>query len=533
MKLQALILVIFYLSNFASIKSLEFEQDINGESIFEDDDQDPEDQEEGGEQFFPDETENNGGPRPLDATLTSNFDFPVDVFFDAGGGEHHFMFTIEPSESASMNTFLGHSFLCKRKTNHDEVVFTVIIKSHVKYYSLYPTNSSDAVVKAEGIIGTDFRDHIHPAVTFIDRGRCTAVSARFRSLSSRVLDLWFDDHQGGLAQGTLRMGVDTTSTSYEGHVYFYTLHGDKSKVLGRHVVNKEQTLYLLEDKDYPATKEILDYTAQEVAFMADYWNRTGIQWRSYYGPNGPRPPPVLYMWPAEKIGQVHQVTTPFGQWSCEGPPQHCLTPGNLTLELEVISLQPRAFVIPNFLSAFEAETIISLAQPKLHKSQIGDMEGGGVLDSDTRTSLNTWVSRRENEVTETLYRRAADLLQIDESMLESHTNAEDMQVVHYDPGQKYDAHHDWGVSGYAESRYITLLLYLNDKAHPDAGGETAFPKAAGGRGVRVHPGKGGAVLFYNLLPDGNADDLSLHEATPVVDGEKWLSNFWVWDPKRR
>jgi prolyl 4-hydroxylase len=41
---------------------------------------------------------------------------------------------------------------------------------------------------------------------------------------------------------------------------------------------------------------------------------------------------------------------------------------------------------------------------------------------------------------------------------------------------------------------------------------------------------GQAVLFYNLLEDGNGDDLALHAAMPVKEGEKWLANFWVWDP---
>lgn len=104
-----------------------------------------------------------------------------------------------------------------------------------------------------------------------------------------------------------------------------------------------------------------------------------------------------------------------------------------------------------------------------------------------------------------------------------------LQVVHYVNGQKYDSHHDWGVAGYHESRYITLLLYLSEV---EEGGETSFPKAAGG-GFKVKPKKGQAVLFYDLLPDGNGDDLSVHAALPAVKGEKWLANFWVWDPKRR
>ena len=218
---------------------------------------------------------------------------------------------------------------------------------------------------------------------------------------------------------------------------------------------------------------------------------------------------------------------------CDGHAAKCQSTEPVRLELEVISLQPRAFVIMNFLSDFEADAIIKLASPQVKESTVGNNDGGGVRKSTTRTSFNTWINRKTSDVTETISRRAADLLNIDEKLLNAGVNAEELQVIHYGVGQKYDAHHDWGVNGYAESRYITLLFYLNNMKHPDAGGETSFPKAAGGRGIKVHPGKGSAVLFYNLLEDGNADDLSLHEATPPRDGEKWLANYWIWDPKRR
>jgi prolyl 4-hydroxylase len=97
-------------------------------------------------------------------------------------------------------------------------------------------------------------------------------------------------------------------------------------------------------------------------------------------------------------------------------------------------------------------------------------------------------------------REVADLLNLDQTLLTPGANAELLQVVHYDPAQKYDAHHDWGVdppSGKrgpdglpftAPSRFVTLLLYLND---PEAGGQTAFPKALGADGepIALHPGK--------------------------------------------
>jgi prolyl 4-hydroxylase len=104
-------------------------------------------------------------------------------------------------------------------------------------------------------------------------------------------------------------------------------------------------------------------------------------------------------------------------------------------------------------------------------------------------------------------------------------------VVGYTKGQKYDSHHDWGVSGHPSSRYITMLLYLNDMPL-HTGGETAFPKADNGAGFKVLPTKLTAVIFYNLPADGNGDDLSLHASLPVTTGMKWLANFWVWDPRR-
>jgi hypothetical protein len=44
---------------------------------------------------------------------------------------------------------------------------------------------------------------------------------------------------------------------------------------------------------------------------------------------------------------------------------------------------------------------------------------------------NAWVGRESSVVTESLYMRAAHLLNLDESLLNSDTNAEDMQVYIY------------------------------------------------------------------------------------------------------
>lgn len=361
------------------------------------------------------------------------------------------------------------------------------------------------------------------------------MNAKFRNLIPDTVDIYYEDGRGGTPQGTLTLGKEYTINTYENHVFFFTAHKNKKKELARFVMDKDIVTYLIRDPTRPAPQHMEDHVSKELAFQQEYLNRTGIHWRHFFGPDGqPRGPPTLHMWPTPEIGHVHHVDSDEGHWHCKGSKKDCQHDGPLSLTLEVVSQQPKAFIIEDFLSEYEADHIIALANPRAKESQVGSIDGGGARKDSTRTSNNAWLSRSLSEVTESLSLRAADLLQLDEKMLTATKNAEDIQVVHYVNGQKYDSHHDWGVSGYAESRFITLLLYLTTQSYDGAGGETAFPKAAGGMGIKVAPKKGMAVLFYSLLEDGNGDDLSLHAALPTAEGEeKWLANFWIWDPKRK
>jgi prolyl 4-hydroxylase len=255
-----------------------------------------------------------------------------------------------------------------------------------------------------------------------------------------------------------------------------------------------------------------------------YLVQTGRQWLAQF----PRPPPVHSVWPATHFGQKHNLVTRQKNY-----------------KLEVVSVMPRVFSIDGFLSHEECDALIDLARAQgLEPSTLqAGRNTQQSRDRSTRSSSNTWLTRDAANVTEAIYRRAARVLRMDESLLQKpligdhyheheHSLAESLQVVRYQQDEEYKAHHDFtyppAFRRHQPTRFATVLFYLNDDFE---GGQTVFPRAVNAQyheGITVEPHKGKAVLFYNMLPDGNMDDLSMHASQKVIHGEKFLANLWVW-----
>ena len=333
--------------------------------------------------------------------------------------------------------------------------------------------------------------------------------------------------------------VGTATTP--GQTFFMTPVYDSTHQLHRWTVTADEALLVYEETDFQPQKLspslLLKYQMQKVnwAFAKDYLATTGRTWLSYF----PRPPPLHSMWAADYIGQVHGVTSQARHFLAKATQAE----QELHLEMTVSSVAPRVMEIDNFLSDYECRYLIHMAQQKgLDPSTV---EGASSLDTRTRSSQTSWLSRQSGKMVETIYRRAADVLQIDESLLRHasphhdsiashHAVSEDMQLVHYQKGQEYTPHHDFvypSISNrHQPSRFATLLIYLHA---PREGGETIFPRSLQSSfhdGLTILPKVGKAVLFYNMLPDGNVDDLSQHGSKAVENGEKWIANLWVWDP---
>lgn len=216
------------------------------------------------------------------------------------------------------------------------------------------------------------------------------------------------------------------------------------------------------------------------------------------------------------------------------------TAADLYVPKDPQTLNPNGFDVAEvhefdgFLSDRECDEIIEHARRNdlVQPSKV-------VCDKDTdcfneaRTSRNGFIEDEANPVAKRISERVSRVLGIPSS------HFEDLQVVHYTPGQQYKAHYDAcpeedvgkcdrnvQASG---QRYATFIIYLNDDF---AGGETEFPKRVDRvrqkAPLRVTPKRGKAVLFFNL-DDAlvHVRDDSFHAGLPPTTGEKWMCNKWI------
>lgn len=409
-------------------------------------------------------------------------------------------------------------------------------------------------------------------------------AAKFVNMSPDPIHLYWVDNKGVMTfQDKLGPWEAGGTSSFPGHVFTITEPSSQNLVLGRFHITKGTSVYYYDpfveyDANDPAqaVPDRAAYRTRNVdglslenrqhyyehqynrAFASEYKNFTGAEWLTMY----PRDPPSHFIWSAEYFGQQHHVQTKETQFF-ELPPvdqleqvsHHSMrehvrinlaeyrTPGVMNLTIEAISCAPKAFKIEGFLSEAEVQHLFDIINGKhLERSTTN-----GHLSS-TRTSRTTWVSRHADPVVDAIYRRAADALNLDEALLRDREPDErpdmefterineDLQVVHYDKGQQYTAHHDFGYpkgERNSPSRSINFCMYLNDVPQ---GGQTTFVRGRSAdtpNGIAMTPKKGTAMIFYMVLPDGNLDDLSQHAAMPVLEGEKYFTNLWIWDPHRK
>ncbi len=111
------------------------------------------------------------------------------------------------------------------------------------------------------------------------------------------------------------------------------------------------------------------------------------------------------------------------------------------------------------------------------------------------------------------------------------TNYEDMTLTKYYKGGFFKIHHDYvpkeanlKTFNKIGPRILTCLIYLTDDITDDLdGGSTSFNKLK----YNIKPKLGRALIWTNVDNNLEKDERTSHEALPVIDGTKIISQTWI------
>ncbi|WP_226536841.1 prolyl hydroxylase family protein [Fictibacillus halophilus] len=189
----------------------------------------------------------------------------------------------------------------------------------------------------------------------------------------------------------------------------------------------------------------------------------------------------------------------------------------------VYSKSPFIASYDNVLSQEECQILMDLAKANLQPSTV-------VGGTNTRKSDTAWLPHSLNEHVQLITNRIASIAG------QPLSHAEQLQIVRYQVGGRFDAHLDTFSPStplgrkYLENggqRILTALLYLNTVR--GAGGETFFPSL----NFEVAPSQGNLLVFEDCYKNTNQPHpLSLHGSHPLRAGEKWIATLWFREKPR-
>jgi len=192
--------------------------------------------------------------------------------------------------------------------------------------------------------------------------------------------------------------------------------------------------------------------------------------------------------------------------------------------LETMHESPRIQIARGFASPAECDWLIARARARLTPARVYAPGGTAMHVSDMRNNTDASFNIAQSDlVLELLRERITRATGFDNQHMEPAT------VMHYDPGQRFDAHFDFiepDLPGWEDDlkrngqRVATFLLYLDDGA---GGGETEFVEL----GWRYRGRKGDALLFHNVDAQGLPDRRTRHAGLPPTSGEKWILSQWI------
>ncbi len=191
---------------------------------------------------------------------------------------------------------------------------------------------------------------------------------------------------------------------------------------------------------------------------------------------------------------------------------------NIYISAEKIPNVPaEIYEVENFLSKEECKQLIEEIKSELRPSTIAS---AGEYDASYRTSSTCDLGNKNNAFLKEIDRRICNFIGIDTSY------GETLQGQHYLAGQEFKEHTDYfegsqllDHDGGKGQRTYTFMIYLNEVRQ---GGETAFSRL----NKVFSPSSGKALIWNNLNENESTNENTMHQAHPVVEGEKTIITKW-------
>ncbi len=196
---------------------------------------------------------------------------------------------------------------------------------------------------------------------------------------------------------------------------------------------------------------------------------------------------------------------------------------NRSVGIGFVMADPNIALLEGLLDDDECAELIEQSRGKLKRSEVVNRKTGDFEVNPVRTSEGTHFARGETELVARLEARIAAVTGIPVDC------GEPLQILHYQVGGEYLAHHDYfepsdpGSAVHMAAggqRVATLVIYLNDVP---LGGATRFPNLD----LAVRARQGNAVYFEYCNSDSELDERCLHAGLPVEQGEKWIATKWL------
>ena len=231
---------------------------------------------------------------------------------------------------------------------------------------------------------------------------------------------------------------------------------------------------------------------------------------------------------------------------------------------EMYSVVPYSVVFHDILTDAEVDFMKAESTPKLSRaripktraSNIAEIKSGKRSRQITKT-VQAWLQEVDWPITTgfgdyryvgpgqylklnypILWKMNRKITLATQLILDTQTSSTPIQVTNYGLGGLCEPHGDQaGVAMMSEKDIKEVkpqLLYTGDTiatfmawlADTEAGGGTAYVYP--GHERVISPEKGAAAFWYDLKSDLTADATTFHAGCPVIKGNKWILNKWIY-----